>query len=79
MAQRCSALSQLLRLRAEQRIRQRRDRQFLRHRLDLFGEIDAERAEIWEDASSLVAGIKMLLGFDPKKEYRDKVAEVRLS
>ena len=40
---------------------------------------DAERAEIWEDASSLVAGIKMLLGFDPKKEYRDKVAEVRLS
>lgn len=39
---------------------------------------DAERAEIWIDASSLVAGIKMLLGADPKKEYRDKVAEVSL-
>ncbi|MGE0666592.1 MAG: pyridoxamine 5'-phosphate oxidase family protein [Sphingomonadales bacterium] len=39
---------------------------------------DADRAEIWADASSLVAGIKILLGMDPKKEYRDKVAEVRL-
>ena len=39
---------------------------------------DAERAEIWGDASSLMAGVKILLGMDPKKEYRDKVAEVRL-
>lgn len=39
---------------------------------------DAERAEIWIDASSLVAGIKLLLGADPKEEYRDKVAEVTL-
>jgi general stress protein 26 len=39
---------------------------------------DAERAEIWIDASSLIAGIKMLLGADPKKDYRDKVAEVEL-
>lgn len=39
---------------------------------------DAERAEIWADAPSLVAGLKILLGMDPKKEYRDKVAEVRL-
>jgi len=39
---------------------------------------DAERAEIWADASSLMAGVKILLGMDPKKEYRDKVAEVRL-
>ena len=38
----------------------------------------AERAEIWLDASSLVAGIKMLLGADPKKDYKDKVAEVDL-
>ena len=38
----------------------------------------AERAEVWLDASSLVAGIKMLLGADPKKDYKDKVAEVRL-
>lgn len=39
---------------------------------------DAERAEIWLDASSLVAGIKMLFGTDPKQDYKDKVAEVRL-
>ena len=40
--------------------------------------LDAEKAEIWVDASSLVAGIKMLLGSDPKNDYRDKVAEVSL-
>jgi general stress protein 26 len=40
--------------------------------------LDAERAEIWADASSMVAGIKLLLGVDPKKEYRDKVAKVTL-
>ena len=40
--------------------------------------LDAERAEIWQDASSLVAGIKMLLGADPKKDYRDQVAKVTL-
>lgn len=41
--------------------------------------LDAERAELWENASSLVAGIKLLLGADPKKDYKDKVAEVSLS
>lgn len=40
--------------------------------------LDAERAEIWLNESSVFAGIKMLLGVDPKKDYRDKVAEVRL-
>ena len=40
--------------------------------------LDAERAEIWDNASSLVAGIKMLLGVDPKKDDREQVAEVRL-
>lgn len=39
---------------------------------------DTARAEIWENASSLLAGVKLLLGVDPKKDYRDKVAEVRL-
>jgi hypothetical protein len=28
---------------------------------------------------SLVAGVKMLLGIDPKKDYQDKVAEVKLT
>jgi general stress protein 26 len=40
---------------------------------------DAERAEIWLNEFSIVAGVKMLLGSDPKQEYRDKVAEVSLS
>ena len=39
---------------------------------------DPEKAEIWLDASSIVAGIKMFLGVDPKKDYRDKVGEVDL-
>jgi general stress protein 26 len=40
--------------------------------------LDPERAEIWGDASSLIAGVKLLLGIDPKKDYRDKVAEIGL-
>jgi len=39
---------------------------------------DAEQAEIWEDASNLVAGIKALFGADPKQDYKDKVATVSL-
>ncbi len=41
--------------------------------------LDPEEAEIWIDASSIVAGIKMLIGIDPKKDYKGKVAEVSLS
>jgi general stress protein 26 len=40
--------------------------------------LDPERAEIWGDASSFIAGVKLLLGIDPKEDYKDKVAEVRL-
>lgn len=40
--------------------------------------LDPERAEIWEDASSIVAGIKALFGSDPKRDAHDKVAEVSL-
>jgi general stress protein 26 len=40
--------------------------------------LDAERAEIWLEGSSLVAGAKILLGMDPKKDYKDKVADVSL-
>lgn len=40
--------------------------------------LDAEHAEIWLDESSLLAGIKLLLGADPKEEYKDKVASVGL-
>lgn len=41
--------------------------------------LDPADAEIWIDASSAIAGIKMMIGIDPKKDYKDKVAEVTLS
>lgn len=40
---------------------------------------DPAGAEIWLNEFSLMAGIKMMFGADPKKEYDGKVAEVRLS
>lgn len=39
---------------------------------------DAEHAEIWLNGSSIVAGVKLLLGIDPKKSYKDKVGQVDL-
>ena len=41
--------------------------------------LDAESAEIWENGNSLIAGAKMLMGIDPKKDYQHKVAEVSLA
>ncbi|HEY6927664.1 MAG TPA: pyridoxamine 5'-phosphate oxidase family protein [Steroidobacteraceae bacterium] len=41
--------------------------------------LDAENAEVWIDASSIMAGVKLLLGVDPKRSYKDKVANVPLS
>lgn len=36
-------------------------------------------AEIWKDASSVVAGMKLFLGLgDPKEDYKDSVDEVNL-
>ena len=40
---------------------------------------DPERAQIWLNGSSLFAGVKILLGIDPKQDYKDKVAEVALN
>lgn len=39
---------------------------------------DTNVAEIWQNANSLFAGIKMLVGIDPKADYKDKVATVKL-
>lgn len=41
--------------------------------------LDPEQAQIWENENSIFAGIKTLFGADPKKDYKDKVAEVSLS
>jgi general stress protein 26 len=35
-------------------------------------------AQIWLNENSLFAGVKMMLGVDPKKDYKDKAGEVRL-
>lgn len=41
--------------------------------------LDPEQAEIWLNGSSLVDGLKLLLGRDPKRAYGDKVTTVPLS
>ena len=35
-------------------------------------------AQIWLNENSLFAGVKMLLGSDPKEDFKDKVAEMDL-
>ena len=35
-------------------------------------------AEVWQNGSSIAAGIKILLGRDPKKDYKDNAAEIDL-
>lgn len=39
---------------------------------------DPLSAQIWLNENSAFAGVKALLGRDPKKDYKDKVAEVTL-
>lgn len=39
---------------------------------------EPEDAQVWLNESSLLAGVKVLLGSDPKKDYQDKVAEIRM-
>lgn len=41
--------------------------------------LDPDQAEIWLNENNLLAGVKMLFGVDPKKDYADKVAEVNLT
>lgn len=41
--------------------------------------LDPEHAQIWLNGSSLFAGVKTLLGADPKQDYKDKVADVSLA
>ncbi len=40
---------------------------------------DPDAAQIWLNENSLFAGVKMLLGSDPKQDYQDKVAHTDLS
>ena len=40
--------------------------------------LDLEHAHVWLNENSLLAGVKMMLGSDPKKEYKDKTADLKL-
>ena len=40
--------------------------------------LDPEHAKVWLNENSLWAAVKLLLGSDPKRDYKDKVADVRL-
>lgn len=40
--------------------------------------LEPDRAQIWLNDSSMLAGVKLLLGRDPKSDYKDKVVEVNL-
>ncbi len=40
--------------------------------------LDAEQGQIWLNENNFLAGAKMMLGIDPKADYRDKVATVDL-
>ena len=37
---------------------------------------DADDGQVWLNENSLLAGVKLLLGVDPKKRYRDKVGDI---
>ena len=39
---------------------------------------DPGQAQIWQNDNSLFAGIRVMLGRDPKDDYKDKTASVRL-
>ena len=39
---------------------------------------DPRQAQIWLNENSLFAGVKLLMGADPKEDYADKTAQVRL-
>jgi general stress protein 26 len=40
---------------------------------------DAEHAQVWLNEHSLFAGVKLLLGRDPKREYGDRVADISIA
>lgn len=40
--------------------------------------LDPGHAQIWLNENSLFAGVKLLLGADPKKDFADKTADVNL-
>jgi general stress protein 26 len=39
---------------------------------------EPDHAQVWLNENSLFAGVKLLLGRDPKSEYKDKVADISM-
>jgi general stress protein 26 len=40
---------------------------------------EPDHATVWLNENSLVAGVKLMLGRDPKRDYKDKVADIRMA
>ena len=40
---------------------------------------DPDRGQVWLNENSMFSALKLMLGRDPKKEYRDNVADVSLA
>ena len=40
---------------------------------------EPDHATVWLNENSLVTGVKLLLGRDPKRDYKDKVADIRMA
>lgn len=40
---------------------------------------DAEHAQVWLNENNFLAGVKLMLGVDPTKDYQDKVADIDLT
>lgn len=40
--------------------------------------LDPDQGEVWLNENNLLAGVKMLMGIEPKKDYQDKVGKVDL-
>ena len=41
--------------------------------------VDPDRAQVWLNENSVFSALKLMLGRDPKQEYKDKVADVKLA
>ena len=41
--------------------------------------MDTAEAHVWLNENSLLAGVKLLLGSDPKESYKDKAGDVDLA
>ena len=41
--------------------------------------MDPEDAHVWLNENSLLAGVKLMLGVDPKKAYEDKTGDIQIA